>query len=52
MAIVFAVNWPPQAPMPGEATFSSSASSSSLIVPAACLPTPSKTSRIETSAPL
>ncbi len=27
IAIVFAVNWPPQAPAPGDATFSSSVSS-------------------------
>jgi hypothetical protein len=35
IAIVLAVNWPPHAPAPGEATDSSSASSSSVIRPAA-----------------
>ena len=49
--IVFAVNWPPQAPAPGHATLSSSCSSSALIVPAACAPTPSNTSWIVTSRP-
>ena len=44
IAIVFAVNWPPHAPAPGEATLSSSASSSSVIRPAAWAPTASKTS--------
>ena len=34
-AIVFAVNWPPQAPAPGLATSSSDFSSSSDILPAA-----------------
>ena len=52
IAIVFAVNWPPQAPAPGEATRSSSASSSSDMSPAACAPTASKTSWIVTSSPL
>ena len=33
--IVFAVNWPPQAPAPGQATDSSSFSSSALTDPAA-----------------
>ena len=33
IAIVLAVNWPPQAPAPGEAAFSSSCSSSSVILP-------------------
>ena len=37
MAIVFAVNWPPHAPAPGLATFSSSARSSSLICPGGVL---------------
>ncbi len=50
-AIVFAVNWPPQAPAPGLATFSISSSSSSVILPAAWAPTASKTSRIVTSLP-
>ncbi len=39
--IVFAVNWPPQAPAPGQAADSSSWSSSSLIFPAAWAPIPS-----------
>ena len=39
--IVLAVNWPPQAPAPGQATDSSSWSSASLIFPAACAPIPS-----------
>ncbi len=34
IAIVLAVNWPPQAPAPGDAASSSSCSSSSVIVPA------------------
>jgi hypothetical protein len=38
MAIVFAVYWPPHAPAPGQATFSSAMSSSSLILPAALAP--------------
>ena len=33
IAIVFAVNWPPHAPAPGQATSSRSCSSSALIVP-------------------
>ena len=49
--MVFAVNCPPQAPAPGEATDSSSARSSSLIRPAACAPIASKTSWIVTSRP-
>ena len=32
--IVLAVNWPPQAPAPGQAPFSASYSSSSVILPA------------------
>ena len=36
--IVFAVNWPPQAPGPGQATFSTSYSSSRLILPARYAP--------------
>jgi hypothetical protein len=51
IAIVFAVNWPPQAPAPGLAWFSRSVSSSSLKSPAACAPMPSKTSWIVTSFP-
>ena len=51
IAIVLAVNWPPQAPAPGLATDSSSASSSSVISPIACFPTASKTSMIVTSRP-
>src|SRR6476659_341558 len=49
--MVLAVNWPPQAPAPGLATPSSSYSSSSVIRPAACAPTASKTSWIVTSLP-
>ena len=44
MAMVFAVNWPPQAPAPGQARSSRSFSSSSVILPAACAPTASYTS--------
>ena len=51
IAIVFAVNWPPHAPAPGHAALSSSCSSAGSIVPAACAPTPSKTSWIVTSRP-
>ena len=39
--IVLAVNWPPQAPAPGQATDSSSCRSASLIFPAAWAPMPS-----------
>ena len=49
--IVLAVNWPPQAPAPGQATSSSSCSSSPLIFPTACAPTASKTSWMVTSFP-
>ena len=49
--IVLAVNWPPHAPAPGEATDSSSARSASLMSPAAWAPTASKTSWIVTSWP-
>jgi hypothetical protein len=38
MLIVFAVYWPPQAPAPGQATFSISCSSSRLILPARYAP--------------
>jgi hypothetical protein len=48
-AMVLAVNWPPQAPAPGHATFSSSTSSASGIFPAEYLPTPSNTSTTVTS---
>ena len=51
IAIVFAVNWPPQAPAPGLATASISARSSSLIVPFACAPIASNTFMIEISFP-
>ena len=51
VAIVFAVNCPPHAPAPGQAMRSSSASFASLIVPALCAPTASKTSPIVTSRP-
>ena len=52
IAIVLAVNWPPQAPEPGLATFSRSISSCSVMRPAACAPIASKTSWIVTSSPL
>ena len=52
IAIVLAVNWPPQAPAPGEAASSSSCSSASVILPAAHSPTASNTCWIVTSAPL
>src|SRR6202022_878460 len=42
--IVFAVNWPPQAPAPGQALSSTSRSSAASILPAATAPTASKTS--------
>ena len=51
VAIVFAVNWPPHAPAPGQAAFSISESSSSSIRPAAHAPTASKTSWIVMSWP-
>ena len=51
VAIVLAVNCPPQAPAPGQAACSSSDRSSSLILPAACAPTASNTSWIVTSWP-
>ncbi len=51
MPIVLAVNWAPQAPAPGLAACSISVSSSSVICPAACLPTASKTSWIVISSP-
>ncbi len=51
IAIVLAVNWPPQAPAPGLAASSSSSSRSSLMRPVACAPTASKTSWIVTSWP-
>jgi hypothetical protein len=47
--IVFAVNWPPQAPAPGQATDSSACTSSADIVPALWAPTASNTSWIVTS---
>ena len=52
IAIVLAVNCPPQAPAPGEAASSSSCSSCSEILPEANWPTASKTCWIVTSAPL
>ena len=52
IAIVLAVNWPPQAPEPGLATFSRSISSCSVMRPAAWAPIASKTSWIVTSSPL
>ena len=52
IAIVLAVNWPPQAPAPGLAAASMSASSWSVILPAAFAPTASKTSITVMSLPL
>ncbi len=52
IAIVLAVNWPPQAPAEGQATCSSASRSSSLILPTECRPTASKTSATVTSLPL
>ena len=43
-AIVFAVNWPPQAPAPGHAAVSSACNRASLIEPRACAPMASYTS--------
>ena len=51
-AIVFAVNWPPQAPAEGHATHSMSWRSLSDILPVECFPTASNTSTIVTSLPL
>ena len=44
IAMVLAVNWPPQAPGPGQAWSSRSLSSASVILPEACFPTASNTS--------
>ena len=49
--MVFAVNWPPQAPAPGQAAPSSSWTSAPLIFPTAWAPTASKTSWMVTSRP-
>ena len=49
MAMVLAVNWPPQAPAPGQAWSSMSFSSRSVILPDAWAPTASKTSWMVTS---
>ena len=51
VAIVFAVNWPPHAPAPGQAPASTSHSPASESFPAECAPTASKTSWIVTSFP-
>ena len=51
VAMVFAVYCPPQAPAPGHAWSSRTRSSRSLILPAACAPTASKTSWMVTSRP-
>ena len=51
-AIVFAVNCPPHAPALGQATFSKSFKSFSVVPPAAYLPTASNTSTTVTSLPL
>ena len=50
-AMVLAVNWPPQAPSDGQAWVSRSHRSSSVILPAECMPTPSNTSTTVTSLP-
>ena len=50
-AIVFAVNWPPQAPAPGQATSSRVLNSWSVILPAAWAPTASNTSCTVTGWP-
>ncbi len=44
MAMVLAVNWPPQAPAPGQARVSTATSPASSIRPAPCAPTASNTS--------
>ena len=49
--MVFAVNWPPHAPGPGQALFSRAPSCASVSFPAACAPTASNTSWIVTSRP-
>ena len=49
--IVLAVNWPPHAPAPGQATSSSARSSLSVMRPAEHAPTASNTSWIVTSLP-
>ena len=49
VAMVLAVNWPPHAPGPGQAASSSAFNRASVIVPAACAPTASKTSWMVTS---
>ena len=51
IAIVFAVNWPPHAPAPGQATSSSVRKSWSVILPAAWAPTASNTSCTVTGCP-
>ena len=51
MPIVLAVNWAPQAPAPGRRGLLEVGRSSSVILPAACAPTASKTSWIVTSWP-
>ncbi len=51
IAMVFAVNCPPQAPAPGHAASSSVHISASLSVPAALAPTASNTSWIVTGLP-
>src|SRR3546814_1628495 len=50
-AMVLAVNWPPQEPAEGQAAHSTACSSSSLILPAECAPTASKTSCTVMSLP-
>ena len=52
VAMVLAVNCPPQAPADGQATHSNSCSSASDMVPALCWPTASNRSTTVTSRPL
>ncbi len=51
IAIVLAVNWPPQAPSPGQAAFSIASSSASSILPAEWAPIASKTDWTVSSRP-
>ncbi len=51
MAMVLAVNWPPQAPAPGQAAFSIAARAWSSMLPAECTPTASNTSWMVTALP-
>ena len=51
IAMVLAVNWPPQAPAPGQASRSTASSSASSIWPAPCAPTASNTCWIVIALP-